>query len=68
MGGCYGGARRDKYEAKYVRKGGYVPRNKAVVEAYMGIDWMTWKGMHQAIPPAYTEWVGAQLLEVLGDR
>jgi hypothetical protein len=24
--GAYGGARRDKYEAKYVRKGGYVPR------------------------------------------
>ena len=63
VGGCYGGARRDKYEAKYVRKGGYVPRNKAVVEAYMGIDWMTWKGLHQAIPPAYTEHIGYQLIE-----
>lgn len=52
VGGCYGGARRDKYEAKYIRKGGYVPPNKAVVEAYMGIDWMTWKGLHQSIPPA----------------
>jgi DNA (cytosine-5)-methyltransferase 1 len=62
VGGCYGGARRDKYEAKYVRKGGYVPKNKAVVEAYMGIDWMTWKGLHQSIPPAYTEFIGAQLL------
>ena len=62
VGGCYGGARRDKYEAKYVRKGGYVPPNKAVVEAYMGIDWMTWKGLHQAIPPAYTEHIGHQLL------
>lgn len=62
VGGCYGGARRDKYEAKYVRKGGYVPPNKAVVEAYMGIDWMTWKGLHQSIPPAYTEFVGGQLL------
>lgn len=62
VGGCYGGARRDKYEAKYVRRGGYVPPNKAVVEAYMGIDWMTWKGLHQSIPPAYTEFIGAQLL------
>lgn len=65
VGGCYGGARRDKYEAKYVRKGGYVPPNKAVVEAYMGIDWMTWKGLHQSIPPAYTEHLGKQLLEAL---
>lgn len=66
VGGCYGGARRDKYEAKYVRKGGYVPANKAVVEAYMGIDWMTWKGLHQSIPPAYTEFIGQQLLAQIG--
>lgn len=65
VGGCYGGARRDKYEAKYVRKGGYVPPNKAVVEAYMGIDWMTWKGLYQSIPPAYTEHIGRQLLSHL---
>ncbi len=62
IGGCYGGARRDKYEAKHERKGGYVPRSKAVVQALMGIDWMTWKGMHQAIPPTYTEHLGRQLL------
>lgn len=65
VGGCYGGARRDKYEAKYVRKGGYVPPNKAVVEAYMGIDWMTWKGLHQSIPPAYTQHIGQQLLAAI---
>lgn len=65
VGGCYGGARRDKYEAKYVRKGGYVPPNKAVVEAYMGIDWMTWKGLYQSIPPVYTEFIGRQLMESL---
>ncbi len=62
VGGCYGGARRDKHEAKYERKGGYVPRSKAVVQALMGIDWMTWKGMHQAIPPSYTQHLGRQLL------
>jgi DNA (cytosine-5)-methyltransferase 1 len=31
----------------------------------MEIDWMIEKEITQAIPPAYTEWIGRQLLEVL---
>jgi DNA (cytosine-5)-methyltransferase 1 len=31
----------------------------------MGIDWMTRKEMTQAIPPAYTEFIGRQLMNVL---
>lgn len=27
----------------------------------MGIDWMTKDELNEAIPPAYTEWIGAQL-------
>lgn len=27
----------------------------------MGIDWMSHKGLAQAIPPAYTSWIGTQL-------
>ncbi len=28
----------------------------------MGIDWMTWDELREAIPPAYTEWIGRQLI------
>lgn len=31
-----------------------------------GLYWMSTHGVDQAIPPAYTEWLGRQLLEVLG--
>lgn len=34
----------------------------------MGIDWMTPDEMTQAIPPAYTEWLGRQLLGALKAR
>lgn len=62
--GAYGGARRDKYEAKFVRKGGYVPPSKDVVKALLGVEHpMTWNGLYECLPPAYTEWVGAALLD-----
>ncbi len=31
----------------------------------MGIDWMTGKELSQAIPPAYTEYIGTQLMRIL---
>jgi DNA (cytosine-5)-methyltransferase 1 len=31
----------------------------------MGIDWMTWRPLTQAIPPAYTEWIGRQLIRAI---
>ena len=64
VGGSYGGARRDKYEAKYIRKGGYVP-SASVQQKLLGIDWMTQKGMHQSIPPAFTEFIGRQIMSGL---
>ena len=34
----------------------------AEASAAMGIDWMTWDELREAIPPAYTEFIGRQLL------
>jgi DNA (cytosine-5)-methyltransferase 1 len=32
----------------------------------LGINWMNWDEIKNAIPPAYTEWIGRRLIEVLG--
>ena len=31
----------------------------------MGIDWMIRDEIAQAIPPAYTRWIGQQMIEIL---
>jgi len=31
----------------------------------MGIGWMNWHEIKEAIPPVYTEWIGRQLLGYL---
>lgn len=64
VGGSYGGARRNKLEAKTIRKGGYVP-SKAIQEKLLGINWMTQYGLFQSIPPAYTYYIGKQLKEIV---
>lgn len=39
--------------------------NVAKAGEAMGIDWMTRDELAQAIPPAYTEWIGRQLLAAI---
>ena len=34
-------------------------------QAAMGINWMDWDDLTEAIPPAYTEWIGTQLIDQL---
>ena len=64
VAGSYGGARRDKDEARNVRKGGYVP-SVDVQRALLGTPWMSEKGCQLSIPPVYTEFIGRQLIEHL---
>jgi DNA (cytosine-5)-methyltransferase 1 len=61
VAGSYGGARRDKREAREVRRGGYVPTH-AVQAELLGVDWMSEKGCQLSIPPAYTQHIGEQFL------
>lgn len=60
VAGSYGAAQRTIEGAKK-RRGGYVP-SKAVQQRLLGVDWMTERGMHQCVPPAYTEHLGTQLI------
>lgn len=47
--------------------GGNLNKPRSIEEARkaMGIDWMTRAELSQAIPPAYTEYLGRQLVDVL---
>lgn len=79
--GVYGGSRRakvakgtphavsaplDRHEARFVRKGGYVPRSLDVQRRLLGVDdRMTGGGMAECVPPAYAEHVGNACLDSL---
>ena len=41
------------------------PKNLEVARSAMGIDWMEWDELTQAIPPAYTEFIGKQLMDYI---
>jgi DNA (cytosine-5)-methyltransferase 1 len=41
------------------------PRSLEEAQRAMGIDWMEWDELREAIPPAYTEWIGRHLMAVL---
>jgi DNA (cytosine-5)-methyltransferase 1 len=77
--GVYGGGqhpqrRRPATIGVWGHSGGYSRRNDLHhygIEARrqaMGIDWMNSDELSQAIPPAYTEFVGRQLLAALAER
>jgi hypothetical protein len=41
-------------------------QTEAAFRDALGCDWMTVHEARQAIPPAYTEWIGARLLDAIG--
>lgn len=67
--GVYGGGPTGRYTFEngakkdyYNRRGGYQGTIAEKREA-MGVDWMNATEINQAIPPAYTEFIGTQLLQ-----
>lgn len=42
------------------------PRGLAEARSALGIDWMNRQELSEAIPPAYTEWIGEYLIQDLG--
>lgn len=64
VAGAYGAAQRTIAGAKR-RGGGYVP-GKAIQEALLGVSHpMTEGGLHQCLPPVYTEHLGRQALALI---
>jgi DNA (cytosine-5)-methyltransferase 1 len=58
--GVYGGHGRDRRRTVNTQDFSTEQRREA-----MGIDWMTGAELSQAIPPAYTEFIGKQLLRAV---
>lgn len=54
-------------QPSWTRAHGYAPVTVADWRLAMGIDWMTRDELAQAIPPAYTEQIGTELLKILSE-
>jgi len=59
--GVYGGHGRERRRTVNTQDFSIGARREA-----MGIDWMTGAELSQAIPPAYTEFIGRQLMRAIG--
>ena len=60
--------RQHRTHAETGRKQSYIHLGTDRGREAMGIDWMTGAELSQAIPPAYTEFIGAQLLDQLTNQ
>ena len=57
--GIYGSMRDE------IPKGGHTAKSIEQAREAMGIDWMIWGELVEAIPPVYTETIGKQILSVI---
>ena len=58
--GIYGSMRDE------IPKGGHTAKTIEEARNAMGIDWMIWGELVEAIPPVYTRTIGKQLIDLLG--
>lgn len=65
--GIYGGHARKRSAAHGGRgtRDDWEGGHSAAASEAMGMDWATLNGMSEAIPPAYTRWLGSLLIEAL---
>ena len=59
--GIYGSMRDE------IPHGGHTAKTMAQANEAMGIDWMIWGELVEAIPPAYTAFIGKQIIERLAN-
>ena len=52
-------------KADDIPKGGKTAGTLAEGQEAMGIDWMPWSKLVLSIPPAYTEYIGGHLMQVV---
>jgi DNA (cytosine-5)-methyltransferase 1 len=57
--GIYGSMRDE------IPRGGHTAKTMPEAERAMGIDWMIWGELVESIPPAYTKFIGEQLINVM---
>ena len=57
--GIYGSMRDE------IPKGGHTAKSIEQAREAMGIDWMIWGELVEAIPPVYTETIGKQILDMI---
>ncbi len=42
-----------------------IAKSLSEAQELLGIDWMEWNEIRNAVPPAYTQWIGNKALEIL---